>query len=69
MSEVIENNKCQANDNILNEFLKYSSEKMLSIYVAFFTLVLDTGIIPGSWLEGVIRPIHIRSGDPQNTEN
>ena len=69
MSEVIENNKCPANDNILNEFLKYNSEKMMSIYVAFFTLVLDTGIIPGSWLEGVIRPIYIRSGDPQNTEN
>ena len=41
---------------------------MLPIYVDLFNIILDSGIIPDSWLEGIIRPIH-KSGDPQNPEN
>ena len=65
----LKNNKCPANDNITNEYLKNSTEKMLPIYISLFNLILDTGIIPDSWLEGVIRPIYKRYGEPQQPEN
>ena len=42
---------------------------MLPIYISLFNLVLDTGIIPDPWLEGIIRPIFKRSGDPKQPEN
>ena len=65
----LKNNKCPTNDNINNEYLKNSTEKMLPIYISLFNLILDTGIIPDSWLEGVIRPIYKRNGEPQQPEN
>ena len=65
----LKSNKCSANDNITNEYLKNSSEQMMPIYISLFNLVLDTGIIPNSWLEGIIRPIFKRSGDPSEPEN
>ena len=65
----LKSNKCSANDRIINKYLKCSSEKMIPVYISLFILVLDTGIIPDSWLEGIIRPIYKCSGDPQNTEN
>ena len=65
----LKNNKCPANDNITNEYLNNSTEKMLPIYISLFNLILDTGIIPDSWLEGVIRPIYKRNGEPQQPEN
>ena len=42
---------------------------MLPIYISFFNLILETGIIPASWLEGVIKPIYKRTGDPKQPEN
>ena len=67
--KLLKNNKCSANDSILNEYLKYSSGKMLPIYVLFFNLILETGLIPEPWLEGIIRPIYKRSGDSTRPEN
>ena len=34
---------------------------MLPIYISFSDLILETGIIPESWLEGVIKPIYKRT--------
>ena len=65
----LKNNKASANDNIINEYMKYSAEKMMPIYILLFNLVLDTGILPDAWLEGIIRPIYKRSGDPKKPEN
>ena len=67
--KLLKNNKCSANDSILNEYLKYSSGKMLNIYVLFFNTILETGIIPEPWLEGIIRPIYKRSSDATRPEN
>ena len=39
-------NKCPANDRILNEYLKCSSDKMIPIYISLFNVILDRGIIP-----------------------
>lgn len=65
----LKNNKCSGNDNIINEYLKSSVTKMLPIYISFFNLVFETGIIPQSWVEGVIKPIYKRSGDPKEPGN
>ena len=42
---------------------------MLPIYISFFNLILDTGHIPDSWLEGIIGPIYKRNGNPEEPEN
>ena len=65
----LKNNKASANDNIINEYLKHSAEQMMPIYILLFNLVLDTGILPDAWLEGIIRPIFKRSGDSKKPEN
>ena len=67
--KTLKNNKCPANDRILNEYLKCSSDKMMPIYISLFNIVLDTGILPDSWLEGIIRPIYKKGGDPTQPEN
>ena len=42
---------------------------MLPIYVSVFNIVLETGIIPDSWIEGSIRPIYKNNGNTRNPEN
>ena len=56
--KMLKNNKSPANDDIINEHIKYTSNIMLPIYVSFFNIVFYSGIIPESWLEGIIRPIY-----------
>lgn len=66
---MLKNNKSSANDDIINEHIKYTSNIMLPIYVSFFNIVFDSGIIPESWVEGIIRPIYKNNGDPKCPEN
>ena len=65
----LKNNKSSVNDKIINEYIKNTTDIMLPTYVAFFNLVFDCGIIPDSWLEGIIRPIYKNNGDAKNPEN
>ena len=65
----LKNNKACSNDNIINEYIKSTSDKMLPLYKGFFNLVLKSGILPDSWLEGVIKPIFKNKGDPSQPEN
>ena len=65
----LKNNKAFGNDNILNEHIKTTLALMLPIYEKLFNLVFDSGSIPCSWVEGVIRPIYKRSGDKHNPDN
>ena len=51
-------NKSHGLDNILNEFLKATSEKLVNIFVDIFNLILETGLMPTSWTTGLIRPIY-----------
>ena len=66
---MLKNNKSSYNDKTINEYMIYTVDIMLPIYVSFFNLVRKTGIIQESWIEGIIRPIYKKNGDPNNPEN
>ena len=65
----LKNNKSSANDRIINEYIKNSTNVMIPIYVSYFNLIFDTGHIPDAWLEGIVRPIYKRTGSPDEPEN
>ena len=65
----LKNNKSSSNDNVINEYIKSTSEILLPTYVSFFNLIFDTGLIPQSWLEGIKRPIYKGNGDPLEPQN
>lgn len=65
----LKNNKSCGTDLILNEYLKYSSHKMLPIFVKLFNIIFEAGIVPDLWSIGVICPIYKNKGDVTNPDN
>ena len=65
----LKNSKAPGSDQILNEFIKYSRNQLLPLYVRIFNLILNTGIIPENWVEGLIMPIYKNKGDSMLPEN
>ena len=57
------NSKSPGIDNILNEYIKNSKAVLLPFYVQLFNSILDTGIIPTSWVEGIIIPLYKNKGN------
>ena len=56
-------------DQITNEYLKNTKHLMLPVYYNLFNRILDSGILPDSWLTGTIHPIYKKKGvqtDPKN---
>ena len=56
-------------DNISNEYIKNTKCTMVPLYCQLFNKVLDSGIMPESWLIGTIKPIYKNKGyssDPGN---
>ena len=54
-------------DNIINKYIKSTKQLLLPFYCKFFNCLLNTGLIPKSWLEGVIFPIFKSKGDPKDS--
>ena len=65
----LKNSKSPGTDNILNEYIKNTKEMFLPLYVKLFNAILDTGLIPSTWIEGMIVPIYKNKGDETNAEN
>ena len=65
----LKNNKACSNDGIINEYIKATAQEMMSLYVAFFNLIFNSGVLTDSWLEGAIRPIYKNNGDSKSPEN
>jgi hypothetical protein len=65
----LKNNKSCGSDMILNEFIKNSCLQLITVYVKLFNVVLDTGVIPSSWTEGIIIPIFKNKGEITDPDN
>ena len=65
----LKNNKAYCSDKIPNEFLKYSSEKLINIFSKLFNLILNTGLIPTDWSIGIIKPIYKKKGSSNDPNN
>ena len=65
----LKQHKACGTDQIINEFLQATQNKMLSIYVNLFNCVLFSGTIPEDWTVGIINPIFKRKGDKMKPEN
>ncbi|MES9879996.1 MAG: reverse transcriptase family protein, partial [Sedimenticola sp.] len=65
----LKNNKSPSLDNVLNEYIKCTLDKLLPIYQSLFNIILDTGILPESWLVGVIKPIYKHKGETSDPGN
>ena len=64
------NGKSAALDNITNGYIKGSCSELLPLYHTLFsTVVLDSGVLPTSWLTGYIIPLYKNKGDPANPDN
>ena len=53
----------------MNEYIKATTHEIMPLYVAFFNLIFNSGVLPDSCLEGVIRPIYKNKGDSKCPEN
>ena len=65
----LKNNKACSSDGIINEYIKATAHEIMPLYVAFFNLIFNSGVLPDSWLEGAIRPIYKNKGDSKSPEN
>ena len=65
----LKNGKAHGVDQILNEFLKNSSGRLLSCIVLLFNIVFDSGVVPTDWTIGLIRPLYKKKGDPKDPNN
>jgi hypothetical protein len=65
----LKNGKAAGTDDILNEFLKNSPLKLLSILTKYFNLILDSGVWPTDWSIGLIVPIYKNKGSTDDPSN
>ena len=68
----LKSNKVSGYDDIVNEHIKSTINIFLPIYCKLFNIVLNSGLIPESWSEGVIFPIYKNKGDtkdPTSSDN
>ena len=65
----LKNSKSPGTDNIINEYIKQTKQLLLPVYTQLFNIILDTGIIPTSWVKGIIVPIYKNKGDSLDPGN
>ena len=65
----LKNKKACGKDKILNEYICATYNKLRPMYIALFNRVLEEGIVPESWLNGMILPIYKSKGDRKDPDN
>ncbi|XP_063408891.1 uncharacterized protein LOC134692369 [Mytilus trossulus] len=64
----LKNGKASGSDEILNEYIKNTIDDLMPIYVKLFNLILDTGIVPDSWSNGIMITIFKNKGSRSDPE-
>jgi hypothetical protein len=62
-------NKSVGDDAISKEYILSTVDVMMSLYIALFNTIFDTGIMPSCWLVGNIVPIYKNKGDTKDPKN
>ncbi len=65
----LKNGKAAGIDDFVNEYFKYSTPALISIYCKLFNVVFNTGVVPESWSNGIICPIYKNKGDASDPDN
>jgi hypothetical protein len=65
----LNNGKAPGEDDIIKEYIKSTVNQFLPVHVNLFNLIFSSGIIPDSWLVGIIKPIYKNKGNPNNLDN
>ena len=65
----LKNNKACGLDEILNEFLKASDDRMVRSITLLFNVILISGKIPSSWAIGCIKPLYKGKGSVDDPDN
>ena len=66
--KALDKKKATGYDNICNEFLKLSTERILKLILEFLNLALTKGLITSNWCLDIISPIH-KEGLKSNPDN
>ena len=67
--KTLKNGKAVGIDEVRNEFIKHSPPLLVSIYCKLFNKVLDSGVVPEQWVQGIIIPIYKGKGDTTQCDN
>ena len=65
----LKNGKAPGLDEVVNEYIKTTSDYFIPLYTRLFNIILDNGIIPESWTNGVIQAIYKNKGDPTDPDS
>ena len=65
----LKNEKASGEDEIINEYIKSTVNQFINVYEKLFNVIFDNGIMPSSWLIGMIKPIYKNKGDKFDPKN
>ena len=61
--------KAAGEDNVINEAIVQSFDKLRNFWCKLFNMILETGQVPKEWLSGMIVPIYKNKGDKKDPGN
>ena len=64
----LKSNKAYGNDALINEYFTETIDILLPFICDIFNKILDSGIFPDQWRDGIIIPIH-KKGDKNDVNN
>jgi hypothetical protein len=65
----LKNEKACGEDEIINKYIKSTSNQFINIYEKLFNIIFDKGLVPHIWLIGTIKSIHKNKGDIDEPKN